>query len=172
MKNMFWRKTSILLLSLVALLAQAATQFMSIKSNKVNARVGPGTNYPVSFVFLKAGEPVEVIAAFKSWRQIKDIDGDTAWVHVSLLSSKRSVIVKESLINAFLFKFPGKRHSASVEPKVRCSFLNYCYRDWCHVRCQGHKGWIERDFLWGIHDNEFIDTSSVKMYLKILGNLW
>jgi len=153
-------------------MAQAATQFMSIKSNKVNARVGPGTNYPVSFVFLKAGEPVEVIAAFKSWRHIKDIDGDTGWVHISLLSSKRSVVIKDALIHAFLFKFPGKRHGASVEPKVRCSFLNYCYKEWCYVKCQGHKGWIERNLLWGIHDNELIDTSSIKMYLKVLGSIW
>lgn len=39
-------------------------RFVSLKSNEINERVGPGSNYPVEWQYVKAGLPVEVTAEF------------------------------------------------------------------------------------------------------------
>ena len=50
-------------------------RFVSLKSDRVNVRKGPGTNYPIAWVFSRAGLPVEVIREFENWRQIRDSEG-------------------------------------------------------------------------------------------------
>ena len=62
-------------------------QFVSLKATEVNARVGPGPDYQIAWVFKRAGLPVEVLAEFDSWRQVRDSDGVTGWVAAPL--SKR-----------------------------------------------------------------------------------
>src|SRR5690606_37092212 len=34
-------------------------RFVSLKSNRVNLRIGPGLNYPVEWLYLKSGVPME-----------------------------------------------------------------------------------------------------------------
>ena len=55
-------------------------RFVSLKSDRVNLRQGPGTEYPTAWVFRRAGLPVEVIKEFESWRQVRDAEGTTGWV--------------------------------------------------------------------------------------------
>lgn len=131
-------------------------RFASIKSNEVNARIGPSIKSPIEWVFIKKGEPVEIIAQYEQWRQIKDITGEGGWVHLSVLSGKRSVIIigKETIS---LTKSPGKPNeiTVKVKPDVRCQ-LKKCKEKWCFIICKGYKGWIERKFLWGVYKNEEI----------------
>ena len=55
-------------------------RFVSLKSDRVNLRQGPGTEYPTAWVFRRAGLPVEVIKEFEGWRQVRDAEGTTGWV--------------------------------------------------------------------------------------------
>jgi SH3-like domain-containing protein len=142
-------------------------RFATIKSDEVNARVGPGLPYPVSFVFIKKNEPVEIIAEFNDWRQIKDFDQENSWVHVSLISKKRFVIISSALPTSLYKKpFNNSKVTANVFPKVRCEFLDYCNTKWCKVRCSGEKGWIGRKDLWGVHTNEFQSNNAFMLYWK------
>lgn len=142
-------------------------RFASIKSNEVNSRVGPGLQYPIAAIYLNPAEPIEIIEEFNNWRQIRDFDQDTSWVHVSLLSRKRSVIVSSALPTS-LFKNPFENSDviAQVFPQVRCEFLDYCNTKICKVKCSGQKGWIVRSSLWGIYGNEFKQDSAFTLYLK------
>jgi SH3-like domain-containing protein len=54
-------------------------RFVSLKATEVNARVGPGPDYQIAWVFKRAGLPVEVLAEFENWRQVRDSDGVTGW---------------------------------------------------------------------------------------------
>lgn len=74
-------------------------RFASIRSTEVNSRTGPGMQYPIEWVYTKKHEPVEIISEFELWRQIKDVYGDTGWVHTSVLSGKRYVIVSPDVKN-------------------------------------------------------------------------
>lgn len=153
----------IIYLSIVPLNVNASNEklsiprFATIKSNEVNARVGPAIKSPIEWVFVKKGEPIEIVSEFQQWRQIKDIKGEGGWVHSSVLSGKRSAIIlgKEMLQ---LIKDPQDKILkvvAYVEPSVRCQLLK-CKEEWCFLRCDNIKGWILRNTLWGIYKNEKI----------------
>src|SRR5579864_875220 len=61
-------------------------RFASLRSDEVNVRTGPGTRYPVDWVFKRKGMPVEIVAEYENWRKIRDWQGASGWVHQSLLS--------------------------------------------------------------------------------------
>ena len=46
----------------------AIPRFVSLHSDRTNARSGPGSRYPIEWVYLQKGAPVEVIAEFELWR--------------------------------------------------------------------------------------------------------
>lgn len=68
-------------------------RFASLRSHKVNIHVGPGSDFPTTWTFQRQGLPIEIIAEFDTWRQIRDMEGTTGWVHKSLLVGKRTVVV-------------------------------------------------------------------------------
>src|SRR5438067_115081 len=69
-------------------------RFVSLKADETNVRTGPGTRYPISWVYHRQGMPVEVIEEFDVWRKIRDSEGTTGWVHRTMLDGKRSVMIK------------------------------------------------------------------------------
>ena len=70
-------------------------RFASVRSNEANLRTGPGTRYPIEWVFKHQGLPVEIIAKDDEdmWRRVRDADGAEGWVHKSELSGKRTGVV-------------------------------------------------------------------------------
>ena len=130
-------------------------RFVSIKSNEVNARKGPGISYSVEWVYVRKGEPVEVIAEFEQWRKIRDFDKNTGWIHSSVLSGKRFCIVTES--QAINMHYRAKTNSvvvAKISSGVRCQ-IKKCDKLWCKLICQDQTGWVSREnSLWGIYERE------------------
>ena len=69
-------------------------RFVSLKSDRVNARSGAeqGSGSPLGLYPL--GMPVEITAEFENWRRIRDWEGAEGWVyHSALLSGKRTAVV-------------------------------------------------------------------------------
>ena len=129
-------------------------RYVTIKFNEVNARTGPTQNCPIEWVFIKKGEPVEVIAEYDQWRKIRDIKGEGGWVHSRVISGNRSVIFVAKNIMP-LIAFPSKYNKivAKLTPQIRC-VLYKCDKNWCKVNCKSYKGWIARKFLWGVYPDE------------------
>jgi SH3-like domain-containing protein len=124
---------------------------------EVNARSGPGAKYPTKWIFVKKSEPLAVTAEFDQWRYVKDIDGDIGWVHSSVLSNKRNVIITGK-DNAILRKRSSSKSRivAYLSPNLRCQ-LKKCEipdagnaKRWCKIKCEGYAGWIEDFRLWGL----------------------
>jgi len=67
-------------------------RYVSLKSNEVNLRVGPSTNYPIELMYITKNLPVEVIDEFDAWRKINDHKGKTGWLHKSLIQGDRFVL--------------------------------------------------------------------------------
>ena len=65
-------------------------RFVSLRSDEVYVRTGPGQKYPVQWIFRKKDVPVEIILEYDVWRKVKDYDGHEGWVHKTLLSGKRT----------------------------------------------------------------------------------
>jgi SH3-like domain-containing protein len=129
-------------------------RFVTIKSAEVNVRTGPNTRYPIKFVFIKKNEPVEVVAHFDNWRKIRNINGEDGWVHETMLSGKRHVIIIGKEVQA-LYKKPkdGAPRIILLEPNVRGHLLN-CEKEWCRIEVSDKRGWIKKVFLYGVYENE------------------
>lgn len=135
-------------------------RFVSLKSNRVNVRVGPGEDYRISWVFVKPGLPIEVVQEYDNWRRIRDSDGSTGWVFQSLLSGKRNAIVapwgdgdprpirRSATADAAVVAY--------LEPGVMGK-VERCENGWCRISGGGFKGWIDREQLWGVYPDEDID---------------
>lgn len=142
-------------------------RFVSLKSDRVNLRTGPGTDYPTSWVFRRAGLPVEVVSEFETWRQVRDSEGTTGWVVQSLLSGRRTAIVlpwdekdakdgaKPKEIALRKSDSTNSRAVATVEPGVITNLLN-CDGRWCEVTVDTYRGYIMQKQLWGIYEGEKI----------------
>lgn len=136
-------------------------RFVTLGSDKVHARTGPALRYPVRWVFRRAGLPVEIIQEFENWRKIRDRDGSEGWVHHSLLSGVRGVVVKgEAGSDPLpLRRFPDADSAlvARIEPGS-VAHLQGCHaQKWCEIKAQGFDGWIDRSLIWGIYPDEKFD---------------
>lgn len=128
-------------------------RFVTLKSDYVNARVGPGKRYPIRWVFRRKELPVSIVEEFANWRKIEDKDGDGGWVHKSLLSGNRSAIVKDG--TRYLYSRPD----ATSRPVVKLSEnvivrVTSCAPDWCELAVAAHKGWLRKTDMWGVTREE------------------
>jgi SH3-like domain-containing protein len=130
-------------------------RFVSLRPNEVNARVGPGPEYPVEWIFKKAGLPVEVTAEFDTWRRIKDCDGDIGWVHQNMLCSKRRAIIKSPDALIYSQEDMGSTPLARLQEGLIVELLK-CRGEWCRIQINDYKGWIQRTSLWGVYKDEVI----------------
>lgn len=136
--------------------AGVVPRFVSLKSNEVNLRAGPSKNYPIKWVIKNKGEPVEVVTEFEQWREIRDKDGDSGWVHETMLSGSRQVIVTGSEHRILYRGVDGNKKLAKLEPGLRVKLLT-CKEARCYISVGDHKGWIERGAVWGVYKDEKLD---------------
>lgn len=129
-------------------------RFVSLKADKVYIRTGPSLHYPIKWIYKREGMPVEITQEFDAWRKIRDAEGDEGWVHQSLLSGERTVMVSApDLVPMREDARDGARMTARLEPRV-IAHVEKCSGAWCRVATGGYKGWIERNSLWGIYATE------------------
>ncbi|WP_207455997.1 SH3 domain-containing protein [Azospirillum sp. SYSU D00513] len=131
-------------------------RFVTLRSNEVNARSGPGVRYPVEWVFVRKEMPVEITAEFDTWRRIRDWEGSEGWVHQSMLSGKRSIMIRGETRTILKEARDGAPAVARAEPGVM-GWLQRCQGPWCEVNLQGYKGWLPRDAFWGVYENEVVE---------------
>lgn len=130
-------------------------RFVSLRTNPINLRTGPGVRYPVDWVYVRRHLPVEVIGEFDTWRQLRDKDGTEGWVHQSMISGKRSAIVTQEPRPLKRTGEDGAETIATLEQGVivnlqRCPAATV----YCRVEVNGLQGWLKRDQLWGIYPDE------------------
>jgi SH3-like domain-containing protein len=139
-------------------------RFVSLKADRVNLRTGPGTEYPTTWVFRRAGLPLEVVSEFEAWRQVRDSEGTTGWVLQSFLSGRRTALVVpwEVKPQAPPPQVPV-RHSDSessrpvalVEAGVIAN-VHGCDGRWCSVSIDDYRGYLPQKDLWGIYEGEVV----------------
>lgn len=133
-------------------------RYVSLKSNRVNVRKGPSTEHAVAWVFSRAGLPVEVIAEFEHWRQIRDSEGSEGWVFHALLSGRRTALVmpwvkERKAIKLYESDSTSSKTIAQLEPGVLGS-VHKCDGKWCNFTVGNYTGWIEQERLWGVYRDE------------------
>jgi SH3-like domain-containing protein len=122
-------------------------RYASLRYDQVNGRSGPSPDYPVRWIYERAGLPVVVVRESNEWRKIRDPQGDEVWVNKSQLAEQRTAITTDS----GAIRRDPKRDAAIV---VRFSAgavltLRDCGTQWCRVEAEGRTGWAARSQLWG-----------------------
>jgi SH3-like domain-containing protein len=136
-------------------------RFVSLKASRARMRIGPSTDYGTTFIYKAQGLPIEIVAEYGNWRQVRDCDGVTGWMHVSLLSSRRTAIVGP-WIKRPVALLNGRTLSGRVlvylSARVRLEAL-HCDGKWCFVEVKGQhlSGFIDQSTLWGVYVNEHLD---------------
>jgi SH3-like domain-containing protein len=123
-------------------------RFVSLGADQVHLRFGPGREYPIRWVLARKGLPVEIVAEFDTWRKVKLHDNDEGWIHSSLLSSRRTVMIKDQVAELRRTPSDDARVLLRAEPGVIGELLD-CEDEWCRVDIQGRRGWLRRAAFWG-----------------------
>jgi SH3-like domain-containing protein len=133
-------------------------RFVSLRSDEVNLRTGPGVQYPIDWVYARKDLPVEVIAEFDAWRKIRDWQGSEGWVHQSMLSGRRMMVVIAPSRPLRSSDADSADPVAVVESGVLGRIVQ-CprNRDHCRVEVGDIQGWLRRDELWGVYKGEWIE---------------
>lgn len=132
-------------------------RYVSLKSERINARAGPGGQYPIDWVFVRRGLPVEITQEFEHWRKVRDFDGAGGWVHTNLLSSRRTALIRGPQTRDLRREADARADTvARTEPGVIARVLK-CRDGWCQVSVADRKGWIVKDQIWGVYPNEQFD---------------
>ena len=128
-------------------IAAAEEIFLSLKKNKVNVRYGPSFESPVKFIYNKIDLPIKLIDKKENWRRILDVKNNSGWIHSSQLKQINSII---TLSDKILFKRPTIfSKPISKIKKGRVLIIQNCQTNWCKIKTNNIKGWIQRKNLWG-----------------------
>lgn len=131
-------------------------RFVSLKTDEGNARRGPGLTHRIDWVFTRAGMPLRITAEYENWRRVEDADGLGGWVHYSLLSGVRSVLIAEEAVD--FRSLP--RNEAPVVFRAEQGVVGRvisCADGWCRIQIEGERGWAPAAALWGVAPDEIID---------------
>lgn len=131
-------------------------RFVTLKSDTVNMRVGPGREYPLSWVYKKKNLPVKVIAEFDVWRKIIDHEGTTGWVHSQLVTLKRYALIQSRLTKLYR-KADFDSPVVAVADKGVIVELQICEAQWCRIATQDLRAFVRREDIWGILENETLN---------------
>jgi SH3-like domain-containing protein len=135
-------------------------RFVSLKADKVNMHVGPAKTYDVTWVYTRAGLPVEITAEFENWRRIRDGEGSEGWVYHSLLSGRRTGVVMPKAKDELVAIRDKADAAGAVTAQLQAGVLGTvkkCTGSWCRISGNKFDGWIEQDRLWGVYPNEKIE---------------
>ncbi len=133
-------------------------RFAALRSDDVNLRVGPGTRYPISWVYKRRGLPVEIEREFDVWRLIRDSEGTEGWVHEATLTGRRTLLIiggEQTLRGTAADNAPAV---ARLAPGV-IGRISHCTANdpWCEVEIKGYHGFLPRAAFWGSFPGEAVN---------------
>jgi SH3-like domain-containing protein len=135
-------------------------RFVSLKPDRVNVRSGPTRDHEVAWVYTRAGLPVEITAESDNWRRIRDWEGAEGWVYHSMLSGRRTALVKAKQNDALVPLFAKPDAGAEVIARLQSGVLasvRQCTGAWCRIAGPGFDGWAAQERLWGVYPAEKLE---------------
>ncbi len=130
-------------------------RFVSLKSDKAYLRTGPGDRYPIEWVYVRKGLPVEIVREYGIWRQVRDIGGSIGWLNKQLISGNRTAVVTGTVRTLFGTPDLQARAVWRIAPGTIVRVI-LCSDAWCRVDRGGKSGYVLRAQLWGVGATESI----------------
>lgn len=124
-------------------------RFVSLRFAEANLRRGPDRAQMIDWTYTRRRLPLMIIAEHKDWRRVCDQRAVTGWIHVSQLTSNRTVRTVPERTRMRMRPRGDARSLAEAEAGAILD-LRRCRREWCLVEAEGHTGWVPRLALWGV----------------------
>ena len=131
-------------------------RFVSMKASEGNVRRGPSLTHLIDWVFKRRDMPLRITAEHGHWRRVEDRDGMGGWVHYSLLSGTRTVLIEKDMLTLHARPDATAPVMAALEMGVVARVAE-CGGEWCLLRSGGFKGWAPKARLWGVRPQEVFD---------------
>lgn len=131
-------------------------RYVSLKAAEGNVRRGPSLSHRIDWVFQRRDMPLQITAEHGHWRRVEDRDGLGGWVHYSLLSGTRTVLVEQDMLTIRTRPDAAAPVAAALEVGV-IARLGKCEIEWCRITSAGYRGWAPKARLWGVAIDELRD---------------
>ncbi len=131
-------------------------RYVSLKASEGNVRRGPSLTHRIDWVLKRRDMPLMITAEHGHWRRVQDREGAGGWMHYSLLSGVRTVIVVDDMLPLTVRPEARAPEVARLEAGV-VARLGACDRTHCRLSAGGHRGWAEKAALWGVDPDEIRD---------------
>ena len=147
----------------VSLAVPAAAQdkqppyWASIASGQAMTRAGPGKNYPGVWLYQRRDLPIRVVKKYENWRMIEDLEGTRGWMLVSLLSDRRTAVVKPGEPRPIHANADGASRVRYNAEQGVVGRIEKCRAGWCHFAVGKREGYIRTSDIWGVSDGEVVD---------------
>lgn len=128
-------------------------RYVSLKAGEGNVRRGPSLSHRIDWVFTRRHMPLRVTAEHEHWRRVEDKDGFGGWVHYSLISGNRTVIIQHDMLTLHARPEAASPITAALEAGVIAE-LGKCEPSWCRLDAGGYRGWARKEALWGVLPGE------------------
>lgn len=127
--------------------AAYAAERVAVSATDANIRSGPGPQHDVLWRVEKY-YPLEVTETSGAWLRFKDYEGDSGWIHKSLVDKTHTVITKQN--GCQLRAGPGTDQPILIKIDKGIPF-KALKRDgrWIQVEhADGDKGWLHDSLVW------------------------
>jgi SH3-like domain-containing protein len=131
-------------------------RFVSMRAEESNVRRGPSLTHRIDWVYKRKDMPLEITAEYGHWRRVRDQEGMGGWVHYSLLSGTRTVLVQADGVELRMRPDDKAAVVAQLEHGV-VARLGDCLANWCRLSVAGYRGWTHKTGLWGVGPAELRD---------------
>ncbi|MEO6153805.1 MAG: SH3 domain-containing protein [Croceibacterium sp.] len=123
----------------------------SLRAGEVNMRVGPSSDFPITWVYQRAHLPVKVVRVNQGWRLVEDPDGTRGWIVARLLKPERTALVIGKGAAEMRDGAGGGKLLWQAEPGV-VGTLGDCSDGWCKLSVGDRAGWVKSERVWGAGD--------------------
>jgi SH3-like domain-containing protein len=132
-------------------------RFVSLRTDQVNFRAGPGFQYPITWIYQRDGLPVEIIGEFDVWRQVVAPDGGIGWVHMATIRARRGFFITAPKAPLLVAPAPGAQTIATLDSGVSGVLLSCApASDFCKAGVDNLTGYLARENFWGAFAGETI----------------
>jgi SH3-like domain-containing protein len=133
-------------------------RFAALRSDQVSLRAGPGTRYPIDWVYQRRYLPVKIEREFEVWRLVSQPDGTKGWVHEAMLTGRRGFLIDGDQPQTLRASASDTAEAVAVlKPGVVGRLLSCpAGTAWCQVEAKTYKGWLPRTGFYGTLPDEAV----------------
>ncbi|MGI3777448.1 MAG: SH3 domain-containing protein [Janthinobacterium lividum] len=136
-------------------------RWSALRTEEVNLRTGPGTRYPIDWVYKRRDLPVKVEREFDVWRLVALPDGTRGWVSGATLVTHRTFSVNDAATAPARAMRAAAGEDAAVVARLKPGVIGRIRAcdagaAWCQVQVGEYRGWLRRDAFWGTDPGEAV----------------